>query len=525
MSEQGDAPNKTEKDAGQGRGARRARPKKAPRPRRRKEEETDGVGELSGKELPGEPLVLARKEHSISRKNIDEDALKVMRRLIRHGHYAFLVGGGVRDLLLGKQPKDFDISTDATPDAIRTLFRNSRIIGRRFKINHVYFKGGKIIEVATFRSSSADDEEEEVQTLGSDNTFGTPETDAVRRDLTINGLFYDLSTFSVVDYVGGIEDLRAKTIRIIGDPVVRIQEDPVRMIRATRHAARANFEIEEKTYAAICQEKALLKVCPSARVYEEFLREFRSGTSQRSLHLLHETGLLEYLLPNLWATLNQRAEIAWRRLDLVLGRIDKATLESEKELPASVLFLSLMIGNVPSALIEQHSSEPKGEETLEYWTLEPLVHFGGNGESQSNSVEKSLARLSSRVEKAKRSSRTRTSPSRLANLIAEIYDGLTISRKDRERMEQLLYARFLLLTGAEEKTIADISRRSYSSDLLLLLELTWPETTGSGGADTELLDAFREKIKSKKPRKSSPRPRSRRRSRRSKSSKGSGSEE
>ncbi len=255
-------------------------------------------------------------------------------------------------------------------------------------------------------------------------------------------------------------------------------------------------------------------------MYEEFLREFRSGTSRRSLHLLHETGLLEYLLPNLWTTLNERSEIAWGRLDLVLGRIDKATLASEKELPASVLFLALMIGNIPAALIEKLSAEPKGEETLEYWTLEPLVHVDGNGETQSDSVERTLAKLSSRVEKAKRSSRSRTTPSRLANLIGEIYEGLTISRKDKERMEQLLYARFLLLTSGEEKTIADISRRSYAADLLLLLELTLPD-----GVMENVLEAMRKKVSSKKPRKSTTRPRSRRRSRRSKSRKESGGEE
>ncbi len=529
MSEPGDTPDDTDstpkgetKDAPRkGRpNGRRGRPLG---PARRRPRDSASVGRradvslqnLPTKEMPGEPIVLAREDHSISRKNIDEDALKVMRRLIRHGHYAFLVGGGVRDLLLNKQPKDFDISTDATPDTIRTLFRNSRIIGRRFKINHVYFKGGKIIEVATFRSSSADDEEEvdeEVQTLGADNTFGTPETDAVRRDLTINGLFYDLSTFSVVDYVGGIEDLRTKTIRIIGDPVVRIQEDPVRMIRATRHAARADFEIEKDTYEAICQEKELIKLCPTARVYEEFVREFRGGSSNRAVHLLFDTGLLEYLLPNLWVTLGERPKLAWKRLDTVLNRIDEATRASSSELPASVLFLAITVGNIPASLIEKVSAEPRGEETLEYWTLEPLVHVDSNGDTQSDSVERSLAKLSTRVEKVKRSSRTRSASSRLGNLIALVFEGLTISRKDKERMEQLLYARFLLLTGAEDKVVADISRRSYAADLLLLLQLTEPE-----GHPQAVVQTLAEKIQAKKRKPvSKARPRNRGRTRRAK---------
>ncbi|MCB0309961.1 MAG: polynucleotide adenylyltransferase PcnB, partial [Bdellovibrionales bacterium] len=201
---------------------------------------------MSLSEVTMSPTIYSRSQHNISRSAIDKDALKIMYRLLRHNYEAFLVGGGVRDLLLEKEPKDFDISTDATPNQIRSLFRNCRIIGRRFKLAHIYFRGGKIIEVSTFRDESAPidvQDDEELRRYGRDvkrdNRYGTAETDAFRRDITINGLFYDLSNFSVIDYVGGMSDLRAKIIRVIGNPDERFQEDPVRMLRVIRHAARA----------------------------------------------------------------------------------------------------------------------------------------------------------------------------------------------------------------------------------------------------------------------------------------------
>jgi len=228
-----------------------------------------------------------------------------MYRLVRHGYKAYLVGGGVRDLLLGKKPKDFDIATDATPRKIKNLFRNCRIIGRRFKLAHVYFRNQKIIEVSTFRDVSTTPSQdtlevpETIETNAHDNTYGTPATDAHRRDLTINALFYELSTFSIIDYVGGMQDLQSKTIRIIGDPEVRFQEDPVRMLRAVRHAARAGFEIEKQSYKAITQHHELLTTASQVRVYEEFKRDLSGGAALPTLRLLQQTGLLEHLLPEL----------------------------------------------------------------------------------------------------------------------------------------------------------------------------------------------------------------------------------
>ncbi|MBX7144521.1 MAG: polynucleotide adenylyltransferase PcnB [Oligoflexia bacterium] len=248
--------------------------------------------------------IYPRDKHGISRKNIDPDALKIMYRLIRHGYKAYLVGGGVRDLLLNKSPKDFDIATDATPRKVKDLFRNSRLIGRRFKLIHVFFRGAKIIEVSTFRDVSdpidpedADSESELLITR--DNRYGTEETDALRRDITINALFYDLSTFSIIDYVGGMRDLQARLIRVIGNPDVRFAEDPVRLIRVIRHAAKAGFAIEEQCLASLRRNAHLITKSSAVRVFEELKKDLIAGYTLPILNGLLESGLLSYLLPNL----------------------------------------------------------------------------------------------------------------------------------------------------------------------------------------------------------------------------------
>src|SRR6202048_2544952 len=211
-----------------------------------------------------EPRVIPRAEHPISRRDVDPDALRVLYRLRQYDHVAYLVGGSVRDLLLGRRPKDFDIGTSAHPYQVKKLFRNCWIIGRRFRLAHVKF-GTKVIEVATFRRQVAPGEEvvqdgvpapdpttpEGEHLIHRDNTFGTPEEDAFRRDFTINALFYDIATFSVIDYVNGLEDLRAGIIRSIGDPLVRFKEDPVRMLRAVALAARLDFTIDQPVLDAI----------------------------------------------------------------------------------------------------------------------------------------------------------------------------------------------------------------------------------------------------------------------------------
>src|ERR687884_725717 len=211
-----------------------------------------------------EPTIVPRSQHSISRREIDSDALKVLYRLHEHNYVAYLVGGSVRDLLLGRRPKDFDIGTSAHPYQVKKLFRNCWIVGRRFRLAHVKF-GQKVIEVATFRRQLEPGEEivqdgvpapdpttpEGEHLIHRDNTFGTPEEDAFRRDFTINALFYDIATFSIIDYVGGLDDLRAGVVRSIGDPLVRFREDPVRMLRAVALAARLDFTIEPTLLGAI----------------------------------------------------------------------------------------------------------------------------------------------------------------------------------------------------------------------------------------------------------------------------------
>jgi hypothetical protein len=240
------------------------------------------------------PRILPRAEHNVSRKDIDPDALKVLYRLKNSGFLGYLVGGGVRDLLLERKPKDFDISTTAPPQQVKKLFRNCFIIGRRFRLCHVRF-GRKVIEVSTFRRQA---EPEEGETLiRRDNTFGTPEEDAFRRDFTVNALFYDIATFSVIDYVGGLEDIRDKVIRTIGDPAMRFREDPVRMLRAVSQASRLGFSIDPDSVDAIRALRGEIVKSSPARILEEFYKVLRAGASRETFGLLHALGLLAYLLP------------------------------------------------------------------------------------------------------------------------------------------------------------------------------------------------------------------------------------
>jgi poly(A) polymerase len=267
-----------------------------------------------------DPTIIPRSDHNLSRSEIDADALKVLSRLRQFDHVAYLVGGSVRDLLLRRRPKDFDIGTSAHPHEVKRLFRNCWIIGRRFRLVHVKF-GTKTIEVATFRRQLSEQElteqeavareaaeQAEAQEPGRrdrphahprDNTFGTPEQDAFRRDFTVNALFYDIATLSVIDYTGGLEDLKAHVIRSIGDPNVRFEEDPVRMLRAVVLAARLDFTIDPLAVEAIRRHASLIAKASQARLLEEFYKILRSGASERAFRQLAEVGLLEHLAPEL----------------------------------------------------------------------------------------------------------------------------------------------------------------------------------------------------------------------------------
>lgn len=244
-----------------------------------------------------ERVVLSEKEHPILEKDIESEALKVLYRLRDAGYAGYLVGGGVRDLYLGNKPKDFDISTNARPGQLRKLFRNSRTIGRRFRLVQVFFRGNKIIEVSTLRSRSEYDSDEPDKVLPANNTFGTLEEDAYRRDLTINSLFYEIENNTVIDYVGGVQDLTDGIIRIVGEPEQRIIRDPVRILRAIRHAARNGFTIEEKTLEAITKHLEKLDLCPTSRIRDELLKDLRGGTSQAWVGLALQTGVFATLFP------------------------------------------------------------------------------------------------------------------------------------------------------------------------------------------------------------------------------------
>jgi poly(A) polymerase len=259
--------------------------------------------EASLLELHLEPLVLERPEHPVSRHDIDSNVLKVLYRLINADHVAYLVGGGVRDLMLGGQPKDFDVATSAHPQQVRDLFRNSRVIGRRFRLVHVFF-GSTNIEVATFRRRGETDDVDDLL-IRHDNTFGTPEEDAFRRDFTVNALFYDPRTFRVLDYVGGVGDLAQRLIRTIGEPELRMREDPVRMIRAVRLAAKLGFEIESETARAIERCAGDLTKASPPRLVEEIYRTLSLADSARALFLMEQLGLLDSGLPMLSRHLKQ----------------------------------------------------------------------------------------------------------------------------------------------------------------------------------------------------------------------------
>jgi poly(A) polymerase len=285
------------------------------------------------------PKIVPREGHTVSRKDIDPDALKVLYRLKGAGFVAYLVGGGVRDLLLGRRPKDFDIGTDAHPQQVKKLFRNCFVIGRRFRLCHVRF-GRKVVEVSTFRRQAEPEAGDPM--IRRDNTFGTPEEDAFRRDFTVNALFYDIATFSVIDYVGGLEDLDARVIRTIGDPGVRFREDPVRMVRAVALAARLGFAIDRDSLEAIRALRGEIVKSSPARLLEEFYKVLRQGAAARTFELLHETGLLQYLIPEAASDLQARSG----RLAGSLQRLDAyraAGLAGAEELPNAILAGTLLV--------------------------------------------------------------------------------------------------------------------------------------------------------------------------------------
>ena len=292
-----------------------------------------------------EATIIDRANHAISRRRIPENVLKVLYRLHRSGYRAYLCGGSVRDLLMNRPPKDFDVATDAHPMEIRRLFRNSRIIGRRFRLVHILFQD-MTVEVSTFRREperAAQTEDTENLLITDDNTFGSPLQDARRRDFTINALFYNIADFSVIDYIGGINDLTEGLVRVIGDPDVRFREDPVRMMRAIEFASRLGFQIEEKTWEAIGRHRNdILKASPP-RVSEEILELLRRGWSRGAGKLMVSSGLLEPLLPEVFRTISgDRTPYFWKMLE-VLDRTVQAGRKISDAVLLSVLFLPWIV--------------------------------------------------------------------------------------------------------------------------------------------------------------------------------------
>jgi len=315
--------------------------------------------------LGHEPQVIPRSEHAISRADISKAALKVLYRLKDAGYQAFLVGGSVRDLLLGRHPKDFDVATDAHPDDVRALFGNSRLIGRRFRLAHVRF-GQEIIEVATFRGLGTEEETAEHREVSAetgrlirDNVYGTLEEDVWRRDFTANALYYNIADFSVWDFTGGFADVQAHQLRMIGDPETRFREDPVRMLRAARFAAKLGFDVHPDTAEPIPRLAHLIDGVPAARLFDEFLKLFHSGHALASYRELRRFGLFEHLFPATARWLGPGGDAREAFIEAALKSTDERIAE-DKPVTPMFLFGVLLWGAVAdraAVLTEQGMSD------------------------------------------------------------------------------------------------------------------------------------------------------------------------
>jgi poly(A) polymerase len=336
----------------------------------------------------GQPVIVPRAEHAVSRKVIDPDALRVLYRLHQNNYLAYLVGGSVRDLLLGRRPKDFDIGTSAHPYQVKRLFRNCWIIGRRFRLAHIRF-GTKTIEVATFRRQLSAEElaaldsqppspgipvdEHEAgrpdRLLHRDNTFGTAEEDAFRRDFTVNALFYDIGSFSIIDYTGGLRDLESRIIRCIGDPEERFQEDPVRMLRAVAMAARLDFSIDPPIDTAIAKHRGEIARSAPARLIEEVYKLLRAGAAEPAFRMLSERRLLEPIAHQLQ---KGAGEGLWRSLS-ALDAYRHRFQETPDTLTNAVLLGSLIVPLGPGGPVARVQPGKNGKEPAPSLGMLPLA--------------------------------------------------------------------------------------------------------------------------------------------------------
>ena len=339
-----------------------------------------------------DPHIIPRDKHNISRKHVSDAALKVMSVLHKHGYEGYLVGGGVRDLLLGGHPKDFDIATDATPEQVKSLFRSARIIGRRFKIVHVRF-GREVIEVTTFRGSHEAETHSRGKRPGNltsaksesgmllrDNVYGTLEEDAIRRDFTINALYYSSKDFAVYDYTHGIKDLENKTIRIIGDAETRYREDPVRMLRAVRFAAKLGFQLADETAAPICKLAPMLENVPAARMFDEVLKLFMAGHGVATYELMQSYGLFEPLFPQTAACIEQNQPLANALLVEALRNTD-ARINAGKPVTPAFLYAALLW-----PAVEQQVQQLKANGMPEVPALQQAAQQVASAQQQYTSV-------------------------------------------------------------------------------------------------------------------------------------------
>jgi poly(A) polymerase len=320
--------------------------------------------------------IIPREQHTISRKNISKAALRVLYRLNEAGYDAFLVGGAVRDLLLGGRPKDFDVATSATPDEVKKLFRNCRLIGRRFRLAHVVF-GPEIIEVATFRGTGEEEGAEGERHIVDgrivrDNVWGTIEEDALRRDFRVNAMYYDISDFSVRDYVGGMQDLQDRVLRLIGDPDTRYREDPVRMLRAARLAAKLGFSIDAPAAAPFEELGPLLAEAAPARLFDESLKMFLAGHGLKSFRMLERCGLLKFLFPATARALKRGDEALRALVEQGLENTDARVAEGKSVTPA-FLFAVLLWGEVRDLAQQQIA---RGKDATEAWARAALQVVG-----------------------------------------------------------------------------------------------------------------------------------------------------
>ena len=307
-----------------------------------------------------EPRIIPRADHNVTRKEFSESALKVLYRLHKAGYQAFLVGGCVRDAMLELHPKDFDVATDATPDEVKALFRNCRLIGRRFRLAHVRF-GREIIEVATFRAASISDHDDhhsdEEGRILRDNVYGSIDEDVWRRDFTCNALYYNIADFSIWDYTGGFDDIRRKKIVLIGDPEKRMREDPVRMLRGIRFAAKLGFDIDGPVVRAIDHHAHLLPNVPAARLFDEFLKLFQAGNAERTFDLLRDHGLFREMFPATDEELTKDAAFM-RFTRAALQNTDRRVRQGKSVTPMFLLGVFLWLP------IKKHAEKRRAEEKM-----------------------------------------------------------------------------------------------------------------------------------------------------------------